>query len=309
MPDEFQIIKSLFAPLSKNFKGALELKDDAALIETANKQNLVVSNDGFVEGIHFRYNDDPKSIGEKILRASISDLAAMGAAPKCWFLTAAFGKGWKQKLKPFAKGCLKAQKQFGLHLAGGDSINSTKTPSFFSLTVIGTAKNPIKRSGGKAGDRLYVSGTLGDAALGLLNPNHKFLANRYLYPEPRLALGLLLPKLATAAIDLSDGLLADLNHLCKASNCGAQINVDALPISPAAIDMHKQARKLALNAGDDYELLIAAPPKLEKSLFLAAERAKTPLTHIGMLTRSKKIIAIDDRGKQVKPLREGFNHF
>ncbi len=297
--NEFELIQSYFAPLSKGYEGALALKDDAALLD-----GYVISTDGFLEGVHFRSSDPPEAIGEKILRASLSDIAAMGAAPECWFLTAAFGKKLAARIKDFARGCGAAQELFAIHLAGGDMVASPSA-SFFSVTVVGKARKPVKRSGGLVGDRLYVSGTLGDSALGLRCDN-RFLRSRYLYPQPRLALGLCLPKLAHAAIDLSDGLVADLTHLCGASGCGAHIYEDSLPLSREALEFG--ARHLALNAGDDYELLIAAPAKNEAKLFAAAHEAGTPLTCIGELTRGKKITITDSTGAVIKPAG-GYQHF
>jgi thiamine-monophosphate kinase len=302
--NEFELIDTYFAPLSKNFKGALNLKDDAALLS----KNRVLSTDGFAEGVHFRFYDSAYSVGEKVLRASLSDLAAMGATPECWFLTAGFGDRLSGQIKNFALGCQRAQERFGITLAGGDMVRVAGN-SFFSVTVIGKAKKSVQRNGGKPKDRLYITGTLGDAALGLVNPQDEFLSLRYLYPEPRLAFGASLPKLARAAIDLSDGLVADLTHLCKASGCGAIIYEDRLPISHSALRAHPSPHFFALNAGDDYELLVAASPRKEKKLFRAAVKTKTPLTCIGELTRRKKIVITNGAGINITPPKKGYNHF
>ena len=305
--DEFDLIRSVFAPLSKNMAGSFRLSDDAASYTPPKGQRAVISTDGYVEGVHFRASDPPEAIGEKILRAALSDLAAMGAAPQCWFLTAAFGRLMRgDRIKAFAAGCRKAQRRYGLTLAGGDVI-AKAGKSVFSVTVIGSARKILRRSGAKPGDRLYVTGTLGDAALGL-RVSDPFLARRYLYPEPRLALARYLPALASAAIDLSDGLLADLGHLCFTSATGALIHADRLPLSPQAKRLARAPIRLALNAGDDYELLIAAPPAREGRLFAAARRTHTRLTHIGEIG-GRRIIARDANGNIVKPLRQGFRHF
>lgn len=312
--DEFTLIRSHLAPLSKKMAGSFRLSDDAASWMPPKGEQAIISTDGYVENVHFRASDPPQAIGEKILRAALSDIAAMGAKPQCWFLTAAFGRHLRgDKIKHFVSGCRKAQTKYGITLAGGDVI-AKSGGSVFSVTVIGSARKILRRSGARQGDRLYVTGTLGDAALGLRFPDEPFLAKRYLYPEPRLALARYLPDLASAAIDLSDGLLADLAHLCRASTVGAStvgalIHADKLPISPAAKRKARAPIRLALNAGDDYELLIAAPPAREARLFAAAARARTPLAHIGEIRAHGQIIARDAHGNIVKPLRQGFRHF
>ncbi len=311
--DEFDLIDTLFAPLAKGVEGAFALRDDGAQIAPRRGREFVVSVDGFVAGIHFRPDDPPAAIGEKVMRASLSDLAAMGAVPLYWFLTAAFDKRASfTDVKKFTQGCARAQRRYGVQLAGGDTITGSPTATF-SATMIGEVKTPVRRHGAQAGDQLYVTGHLGDAALGLQHPQNKFLSRRYLYPEPRLRLGQLLPNLASAAIDLSDGLLADCAHLCRESRVGAVIWTHCLPLSKAARTVRpdlEALRRLALNAGDDYELLIALPSARAKKLREAARRAHTKITLIGELTASSQgARAVDEHGGSVKPLREGFRHF
>lgn len=310
--DEFDLIKTYFAPLAKGFSGSLGLTDDAAVL--GGGAGRVVSTDGFAEGVHFRDRDSAYAIGEKILRASLSDLAAMGAQPECWFLTAAFGTRLRKEIKSFAKGCSVAQDRFGLALAGGDMVRLAGDGSFFSVVVVGQTKSPVRRSGGKVGDRLYVTGTLGDSALGLKNPRNEFLNLRYLYPEPRLALGMRLSGIAGAAIDLSDGLVADLGHLCAASKCGAIVYQDILPISNAGWSAQangevQSVQRLALNAGDDYELLIAVSKAKERQLLSVAQKTRTPLTLVGELTQGKAVVVKDSKGTTLLAPDTGYKHF
>ncbi len=310
---EFDLIESLFAPLAKDFGGAFGLRDDAALIAPRRGREFVVSVDGFVAGLHFRCDDPPQAIGEKIVRASLSDLAAMGAAPLYWFLTAAFAKTTSfAEIKKFAQGCQRAQKRYGVILAGGDTM-TTDHAATFSATIIGEVKKPLRRNGARSGDQLYVTGHLADAALGLQYSQDKTLARRYLYPEPRLDLGRHLSGLAHAAIDLSDGLMADCAHLCRESQTGAVIRTHHLPLSRAARRAQSDLnalRRLALNAGDDYELLIAVAPRRAEKLKAAAQASKTKLTLIGeVVDQARGVVAVDEAGRNIRPLRDGFRHF
>ena len=313
---EFELISSLFAPLAEGVEGAFGLRDDAAQIAPRRGWSFVVSVDGFVSGVHFRADDPPEAVGEKIVRASLSDLAAMGAHPLYWFLTAAFSKDMRfADVKKFAQGCARAQRRYGVKLIGGDTTTTkiaSKKAATFSAMVVGEVKKPVRRNGARPGDQLYVTGHLGDAALGLQYPQNKFLARRYLYPEPRLDLGRRLSGLAHAAIDLSDGLMADCAHLCRESQTGAVIRTHLLPLSRAArlVKSDLALRRLALNAGDDYELLIAVPTRRAAKLCAAARSSGTKITLIGeVVEQASGVVALNKDGRAVRPLREGFRHF
>ncbi len=326
--EEFAFIREVLAPLSRGMKGAGNLSDDAALLPPPPAGSVyVVSADSYAEGVHFLKDDPPHLVGGKILLAALSDLAAMGAEPRAWLFLAAWGRGWTvEKRRACAQGLAEAQKTHRLSLIGGDTI-AVSGGAVFGITVFGTAKHGriLSRGAMREGDALYATGSLGDAALGLhfLRENRdeipacrkEPLIARYRLPCPRIAMGLAAAGFAHAAIDLSDGLLADLERLCRASGVGAEIFADSLPLSDAAraVMPVKRLKRLALNAGDDYELLISAPEKRQRSLMKAARQTNTPLVKIGRaLSKSESSslspAAIDSDGKPVRPLSEGFSH-
>ncbi|WP_222183774.1 thiamine-phosphate kinase [Geminicoccus harenae] len=272
---EFQMIDRLLKPLAAGCPGALGLTDDAALLAQLPGTELVLAKDAIVEAVHFRQEDPPGTVAQKLLRQNLSDLAAMGAEP-VGYLTA-FGlrqglpDGW---LDGFVAGLAEDQRQFGIHLLGGDTV-STPGPLFFSLTVLGRlpAGTALTRAGARPGDLVCVSGTLGDGALGLAVLEGRvtapadaaaYLAGRYRVPQPRLVLGQALRGLASACLDVSDGLLGDLGHILATSgpdgNLGAVIRAGDLPLSPAAAGL-PGALEAALSGGDDYELLFTLPPR------------------------------------------------
>ena len=319
---EFGRIAKFFAPLAG--PGGLGLSDDAALIDCRSGHRLVVTVDAMVAGVHFLPEDPPDLVAKKLLRVNLSDLAAMGARPRHYLLTtalpASLDDGW---VRQFAKGLGEDQRLFGIDLLGGDSV-ATPGPATFSLTAIGevAAGAEIRRGGAQFGDRIWVSGTIGDAYLGLkvlrgelpdLAAEHRAaLAARFQLPEPRTALGPRLPGIARAMCDVSDGLLADLGHICETSGTGASVALSALPVSTAARAVIEAGWVLpaALAAGgDDYELLFtAAPdagPKIER---LAAELA-LPLTAIGVIEKGQGVRLVDAAGDLVPVAQAGWRHF
>ena len=253
---EHTLIKQYFVPLAESFSGSLNLSDDAAILDVPEGQQLVVTKDAIAEGIHYVAGTEPALIAQKLLRTNLSDLAAMGATPLCYFLSLALPTLDEDFITRFAEGLAADQKEFGIYLAGGDTI-ATKGAPVFSLTAHGLVPKgaALLRRGAKAGDAIYVSGTLGDAALGLAslraqrsNPeldrhvadaprDDDYLLQRYHLPQPRLQLGQSLRGMATSCIDISDGLLADMAHICTASNVGAEIMLEQLPLSDAAKKM------------------------------------------------------------------------
>lgn len=267
--DEFNLIQKYFVPLSESFPDSLNLSDDAAILDIPEGQQLVVTKDAIAEGIHYLPGTDPKLIAQKLLRTNLSDLASMGATPLCYFLNIALLALDEEFIARFAEGLAADQKEFGIHLAGGDTI-TTKGAPVFSLTAHGLVPKDaaLRRNGAKVGEAIYVSSTLGDAALGLQGIRHEalgmrdFLAMRYHLPEPRLELGIKLRGHATSCIDISDGLLADMGHVCKASHVGAEIYLEQLPLSDAAKKMLEESPNLwplIYSGGDDYELLFTLP--------------------------------------------------
>jgi thiamine-monophosphate kinase len=319
MLGEFAFIAQHLRPLAAGTAGALDLLDDAALLDPPAGMTLVLTKDAMVAGVHFLPDDPPGTIAKKLLRVNLSDLAAMGAAPVGYLLALARAKETPESwLADFCQGLAEDQATFGIGLLGGDTV-STPGPLTLSLTAIGQLPQgqALRRSGAKPGDDLWVSGTLGDGALGLLVLQGKlepppaaraFLIERYRLPQPRLALGQALRGLAHAAIDVSDGLLADLGHILETSGVGAELWADQVPLSAAARDL-PGARDAALAGGDDYELLFTAPAARRDDVAALAKRQGLPLTRIGTTDASPRLRAIDASGREVALISRGWQHF
>jgi thiamine-monophosphate kinase len=319
---EFERIRRFFAPLAG--PGALGLLDDAALVDCTVGHRLVVTADAIVAGVHFLPDDPPDLIGRKLLRVNLSDLAAMGARPLHYLLTtalpAALGPEW---LASFTRGLGEDQQRFGIGLLGGDSVGTTG-PAVLSLTAIGevAAGTEIRRSGAKPGDLVWVSGTVGDAFLGLallrgayseLAPEHRsYLIQRFRLPDPRTELGLRLAGIAHAMIDVSDGLLADLGHICETSNLAAGVALEALPLSPAGrvlVEREPTVRARLASAGDDYELLFTAPAEAAEEIAVISSTLALPITMIGKLEPGAGVRLIDREGRVIPFDSAGYRHF
>ncbi len=311
---EFSIIAEHFEKLAG--PGALNLRDDAAVITPPANRQLVISADAMVQGVHFLPDDPPDTIGRKLLRANLSDLAAMGATPLHYLLTVSVPKtiphAW---FAGFAAGLAEDQRRFGITLLGGDTT-STPGPISLSATVLGHVAPgaALTRGGARPGDGIWVTGTIGDGALGLrairgeIDDASGFLADRYRLPQPRL--GLSLSGIASAAMDVSDGLLQDLGHLCRAAGLGATIHAASVPRSAAALAAGDAWLPLCLTGGDDYELLLAVPEASEAALQDEARRAKLPVTRIGRFTeRTTGIAVLDDAGQPITVPQQGWSHF
>lgn len=271
--DEFGLISACFRPLSAAEPGAFSLTDDAAVLAPSPGSAFVVTTDALVAGVHFFPDDPPGSIAKKALRVNLSDLAAMGARPRCVFLATAFpvelNKAW---LNAFAQGLGEDLAAFGVALAGGDVV-ATPGPLTLSITAIGEVPQgqELRRSGVRDGDVIAVTGTIGDAALGLDmqraaapealdGTDRAWFLDRYRHPSPRIAAGQSLVGRAHAAMDISDGLLGDLRHLAEASGVDILIDARRVPLSDAAsrwITLDPAARERVLGGGDDYELAFA----------------------------------------------------
>lgn len=316
--DEFDLIKTYFAPLAREFSGSLGLIDDAAVIAVPLGQELVITKDAISEGVHFIGNENPSQLAKKLLRVNLSDLAAMGAKPLCYFLALMLPKETSEEwIKNFADGLAEDQREFSIHLAGGDTT-STHGALSFSMTALGTvpAGKALKRSGAKQGDKVYVSGTLGDSALGLMalrsESKDDFLIRRYLLPEPRIALGQKLIGTATACMDISDGLVQDLGHICRASGVGATIYRDTLPLSePARALIQKDSNlwEAPLSGGDDYELLFTVSEKNHSVLETLSRELHPPIMMIGEITEGNGVRALDATGNEITLTKKGFRHF
>lgn len=323
-PGEFALIAKLFAPLSKNAPGAFGLTDDAALIKPRAGHEQVITADALVEGVHFLRTDPPDTIARKALRVNLSDLAAKGAEPEGYLLTLAL-PDWPDMtwLENFARGLGEDQNEFGLALFGGDTT-STPGPLTIAITAFGWVPlgQMLRRSGAKPGDLVFVSGTVGDGGGGLavlknnttaIPPkNSDCLINRYRLPSPRLALGKALRGIASAALDVSDGLIADLGHIADVS--GAHIAVDAsrIPLSDALKSLWGNGTEAAAGAatsGDDYEIAFTAPASARDRVLAAAQQAATAITEIGRVEAGHGVALIDSAGHEVPLARQGFTHF
>ncbi len=317
LPPEFSLIARHFRPLAG--EGALDLSDDAALLDPPAGRQLVLAADAMVAGVHFLAEDPPETIGRKLLRVNLSDLAAMGAAPLGYLMTCAFPRGTEDRwIAAFAAGLAEDQAAFGLAVLGGDTV-STTGPASFSLTILGTVAPgaALRRAGARPGDDVWVSGTVGDGALGLLSltgllPPDEHLAGRYRLPQPRLGLGARLAGVARAAMDVSDGLVQDLGHLARAGGCGAVIEAGRVPLSPparAALGRDPGLLGRILSGGDDYELLFASAPANADQVCAAGEAAGVAVTRIGRFTEGEGVTVLDGSGVPVALPAGGWSHF
>ena len=300
---EFNLIKKYFTPLAANFAGSLGLTDDAAVFTTPIGHELVITKDAISEGVHFIGSESADLIAGKALRVNLSDLAAMGAEPICYFLALILPKNTSEKwVAKFADGLRENQKEFGISLAGGDTISTAGDKISISITAIGSVPtgSALRRNGAKIGDDIFVSGTLGDAALGLKllqqNGGDEYLISRYLIPQPRLELGQKLRLIANSAMDISDGLVQDLGHICSASGVGAIIYQNKIPVSTT------DAAEYALNGGDDYELLFTIPPE-------KANLIQPNCTKIGKIIAGNSVQVLGENVELITPIKEGFSHF
>jgi thiamine-monophosphate kinase len=319
---EFERIQHFFAPLAG--PGGLGLLDDAALIDCRTGQRLVVTADAIVAGVHYLPNDPPDLVARKLLRVNLSDLAAMGARPLHYLLTtalpASLGPDW---IAEFARGLAEDQRRFGIDLLGGDSV-ATSGPAVLSLTAIGevAAGMGIRRSGARAGDLVWVSGTIGDAFLGLallrgaypqLAPEYRAgLIGRFQVPDPRVDLGCRLAGIAHAMIDISDGLIADLGHICETSCVAAVVELASLPLSSAAkviTDAEPGVRIAMAAGGDDYELCFTAPADSTKAIGDLSWVLGLPITRIGRIESGEGMRLVDAEGRTIPVGESGYRHF
>lgn len=309
--DEFARIATFFAPLAA--AAGRGLGDDAAVLAPPPGRELVLTVDQMLENIHFLPGDDPCLIARKLLRRNLSDLAAMGAVPLGYLLTTslppAVPESW---LAAFAEGLRQDQTAFNLGLLGGDS-SSARADISLTATLIGHVApgQALPRGGAKAGDQIFVTGTIGDAVLGLqarlgtLADPTGFLTSRSLLPEPRL--GLALAGIVSAAIDVSDGLVQDLGHICRQSGVGAMVWAEAVPASPQARALGPDYLDMRLTGGDDYELVLAVPPDHVEALRAAC--GALPITEIGVFTAGQTVELCRADGSALSLSRPGWKHF
>ncbi len=321
---EDALIARHFAPLAG--AGGLGLKDDVALLAPPPRHDLVVTADGIVAGVHFFPDDPPASIGRKALAVNLSDLAAKGATPAGFVLTLALPEGWTENwLAGFCEGLGDAAREFGCPLLGGDTVR-TPGPLSISITALGEvpAGRMVRRTTARAGDVLCVTGTIGDAALGLAlreapawvsalsEAGRAHLADRYLHPRPRLALTAALREHARAAMDVSDGLAGDLSKMMRTSGTTAVVEALAVPLSAAAraaLAREPGLFERVVTGGDDYEILCAVPPEREAAFAAAAAAAGVPLSTIGRVEAGEGLPLFRDGGREWRYERGSFSHF
>ncbi|NVJ69261.1 MAG: thiamine-phosphate kinase [Alphaproteobacteria bacterium] len=317
MAGEFDLIAKYFRPLA----GAegLELVDDASCVSPPPGMDLIVTKDLLIEKIHFVGDEAPSSIAEKALAVNLSDLAAKGAKPLHYWLGLALPKQAEESwVADFTAGLKRSQDKFGISLAGGDTTASPG-PVIVSITAAGVVPKGrmIKRAGARAGDLVFVSGTLGDASLGLKSvvgelPVSEDLVQRYLRPEPQMALGQALLGLATACADVSDGLLADLGHICEASDVGAEVRQGDLPLSAAAQEVLRANPgewPCVFAGGDDYELVFTVRAEDLSKVSLVSNRLGVRLSCIGRIKGTPGCHLVDKEGLLVQTSRTGYQHF
>jgi thiamine-monophosphate kinase len=288
----------------------------------------VAKTDAIVGGVHFLSDDPPELVARKGLRVNLSDLAAKGAVPRAYMLDLMLPDTIKEEwIAAFARGLDQDQKAYGVHLIGGDT---DLTPGPVSLAIVAFGEVPLgqmlRRSGARAGDVIFITGTIGDAALGLHSLRGEvpdldrelaaFLMDRYRLPRPRVTLGPRLIGLARASIDVSDGLIADLRHICETSGLDAVIEAHRVPLSPAAraaIAGRPEQLAAALTTGDDYEILFTAPAAAEGDIADLSRSLDVPITPIGWmkspLRATREVSVVDAQGRSLALKQEGWTHF
>lgn len=328
--DEFDFIKNYLAPLAG--PEGLNLQDDAALFTPRANYDLVITKDSLVEGVHFPKGDYSANTAHKLIAVNLSDLAAKGAKPLGYLLSIAWPDDVNivQTMELFSKRFNKLQQAYDFKLFGGDTVK-TNGPMVISATFIGEVPKGkmVQRSGAKSGDDVWVSGTIGDGYLGLLHvldedlksplsPAQKEDVKSAFYrPEPRLIMSEFLQKHATASVDISDGLLSDLGHIATASHISLDIELDKIPLSPAAVSWIKtdiRSRTISLiTAGDDYEIGFTAPNGSRQSILNFAKNANMKLSRIGEVNpissnAASKVKLIDSNGERIETVHTGYKH-
>lgn len=301
----------------------MDLSDDAAALAIPAGEDVIVTSDAMVAGVHFLPDDAPEDVAAKLLRVNLSDLAAMGARPFAYQLTTALPRDLPEDwLDRFAAGLAAEQQAFGAVLSGGDSVSAPAIMLNVTMMGLAPAGQALRRSGARLGDLVFASGTIGDAVLGLaalrgrlddVDPaTQAALIARLRRPEPRLALGQALRGVASAALDVSDGLVGDLLHISEASGVRVEIDAARVPLSEAArraVAHDPQRLILAATGGDDYELAFAAPPEARDRVFAAGRAAGVAITEIGRVVAGVGVALLDAGGRAIPLESVGWRHF
>jgi len=326
--DEFGLIRRFFAPLAAGEAGALDLRDDAAILRPDPGCDLVLSADTIIAGVHFPEDMNAGDVARRALRVNLSDIASKGATPRGYMLALqisdAIDENW---LQDFADGLAGDQEIYRLGLLGGDTTR-TPGPLAISISIVGqvSENNMIQRAGARPGDDVYVTGTIGDAMLGLAVLQGRLvppdvvtrdgLVTRFVLPQPRVAAGSRLVGLAHAAADVSDGLVADLGHICEASGLAADICLEDVPLSDAArsaVTVDQPLRLSLLAGGDDYEIVFTAPVPLRTDIASVARETGVAMTRIGEVverdSRDRPVRVFDGSGRELDTGHGGYRHF
>ena len=322
-PSEVELIDRYFRPLASD-PGAFGLADDVALVPPKAGEDLILTVDTVAEGVHFFPDDPADAVAAKALRINLSDLAGKGATPRSYLLALSLRADWKEEwVAAFVRGLGEDQKTYGLSLIGGDTTRASGGTTI-SITAIGGLPTGtiVRRAGAQFGDQVFVSGTIGDAALGLRlrkgeidasGAEADHLLRRYRLPEPRLALAPILRRHATAALDVSDGLIGDFAHICRASGVSGIIEAAAVPLSAPArriVEGAPEALRWVLTGGDDYEVLATVPERSADAFAGDAAGAGVPMTRIGRVTAGgAPPTVVDPAGRQLSFPRLSFDHF
>lgn len=332
--DEADIIRRFFAPLAFGVAGAFDLGDDAAAITPPPDTDLIVTTDALIACVHFLPDDPPADIAAKALGVNLSDLAGKGADPLAYTLSIALASPLSPEwLAAFSEGLAAMQAEYGIQLIGGDT---TRSPNALMISIMAIGATPtgrmVRRSGARPGDLVYVTGTIGDAALGLmvamddahagawgLNVDEReALLTRYRRPRPRTAMTAAVRHYAHAALDISDGLVIDTGRMCRASGASALIAAERVPLSTAAracLAADAGCRETILTGGDDYELLLAIPPDRADAFARAADEAGTPARCIGEVREAagaadtQPVRVLDEDGVALTFTSSGYSHF
>jgi len=301
LPSEFELIRKYFERPARS--AVLGVGDDAALLRPAAGMELAVSTDLLLEGRHFRAGADPRKLGHKALAVNLSDMAAMGARPRWATLALALPSANEKWLAAFAAGFFRLAKRHALELIGGDT---TRGRLAICVTILGEVPRgkALRRDGARPGDEIWVSGALGGAAYALVRPRNAAAAGRLHTPAPRVALGLRLRGVATAAIDVSDGFAQDLGHILERSGAGADVHYERLP--KFRIGDRRLERRCVLSGGDDYELIFTARPGA--NIAAIARALGLRLTRVGSIVRRRGLRILDAQGRPMQAAR-GFDHF
>jgi thiamine-monophosphate kinase len=316
---EFEIIRRYFTHPAHN--AVLGVGDDAAILRARRGAELVVTADMLVAGRHFRRDADPQRLGHKALAVNLSDIAAMGAVPRWATLSVALPAANERWLAAFARGFLRLARRHGVDLVGGDT---TRGPLNISVQVMGEvpAGQALRRDRARVGEDVWVSGALGDAALALAAGRlrlalreRRALATKLDMPAPRIALGPALRGVARSAIDVSDGLVADLGHICERSRVAAVVQFERIPVSPTLRRYRDRpvARAAVLAGGDDYELVFTAPPRRRPMIVRISRRLRIRLTRIGAIVAPRRgqppVTVLGPDGRPVALAKTGYKHF